>query len=116
MLVGDDMNFGEKLQLLRKNNGISQEELSNLVNINRNCISRIETGKSDASITQAKDISDFFGVDIKSMIYSKEQGLSNTEKIKIISENCKYLNEDDLNLIIRMISVLRKEYVKNNLK
>ena len=34
------------------------------------------------------------------------------DKIKIISDSCKYLLDDDLDFLIRMISVMREEYVK----
>ena len=39
------MKLGEKIKLLRKGKKISQEELANMLKINRNYLSRIETGK-----------------------------------------------------------------------
>lgn len=41
------MKLGEKIKYLRKSKGISQEELATMLKINRNFLSRIETGKSD---------------------------------------------------------------------
>ena len=35
-------------------------------------------------------------------------------KIKYITENCKNLNEKDIDFIIRIISVMKEEYVKIN--
>ena len=40
------VKIGDKIQSLRKNNSMSQEELAAELRINRNCLSRIETGKS----------------------------------------------------------------------
>ena len=40
------MKLGEKIKQLRKSKGISQEELAVMLKINRNYLSRIETGKS----------------------------------------------------------------------
>lgn len=36
------------------------------------------------------------------------------EKIKYITENCKYLQDKDLEFIVRIMSVMREEYVKIN--
>ena len=35
-------------------------------------------------------------------------------KIKYITENCKYLQDKDLEFIVRIMSVMREEYVKIN--
>ena len=43
------MDFGSKIQMLRKNQGMSQETLAAILKINRNNLSRIETGKSEPS-------------------------------------------------------------------
>ena len=41
------MKLGEKIKSLRKSKGISQEELAAMLKINRNYLSRVETGKSE---------------------------------------------------------------------
>lgn len=41
------MNFGDKIKYLRKKDNMSQQELANKLKINRNNLSRIETGKSE---------------------------------------------------------------------
>jgi hypothetical protein len=38
-----------------------------------------------------------------------------SDKIKIISSECQYLLSDDLDFLIRMISVMREEYVKKDM-
>ena len=62
------MEFGKKVQMLRKNHNISQENLASLLKINRNYLSRIETGKSEPTLTIIKDISTFFKVDVASLM------------------------------------------------
>ena len=110
------MRLGEKVQLLRKNNNMSQETLAVELNINRNCLSRIETGKSEPSISVVKGISKVFDVDIVSLLDMDDNNKSSKDKIKIINDGCHYLVDDDLDLLIRLISILRKEYVKKNNK
>lgn len=111
------MKLGEKIKYLRKSKGISQEELATMLKINRNFLSRIETGKSDPNAGILKSIAQIFNVDLNSLLdinNSEEQGI---DKIKYITENCKYLqdkDDKDLEFIVRIMSVMREEYVKIN--
>lgn len=108
------MNFGSKIQMLRKNHSISQERLAEILNINRNYLSRIETGKSDPSLSVLRDIAKYFKVDITSLMDIQSNGSNAEEKIKQIVEGCKYLLDSDLDFLIRVISVMREEYVKKD--
>lgn len=108
------MNFGSKIQMLRKNHGLSQERLAEILNINRNYLSRIETGKSEPSLSVLKDIAKYFKVDITTLMDIQANGSNSDEKIKQIIEGCKYLLDGDLDFLLRVISVLREEYVKKD--
>lgn len=110
------MDFGKKVQMLRKNHNISQEKLAIILKINRNYLSRIETGKSEPTLSVICDIADFFKVDVATLMNINKEKQDNSEKIKSISEGCKYLLSDDLDFLIRMISVMREEYVKKNIE
>ena len=109
------MDFGQKVQMLRKNHNISQENLATLLKINRNYLSRIETGKSEPTLSIIKRLADFFKVDVASLMDMNNSNSSNDEKIKIINEECKHLLSNDLDFLIRMISVMREEYVKKDI-
>ena len=108
------MKIGEKVQLLRKNHNMSQESLAQALKINRNCLSRIENGKSEPSISILKNLVKMFDIDIVSFLDIDEKKESSKDKIKIIYDGCHYLMDDDLDFIIRIISVMREEYVKKN--
>ena len=108
------MNFGSKIQMLRKNHGLSQENLALILNINRNYLSRIETGKSEPSLSVLKDIAEYFKVDITTLMDIQTNGSNSEDKIKRIVDGCKYLLDNDLDFLFRVISVLREEYVKKN--
>ena len=56
------MDFGKKVQMLRKTHGLSQETLANILNINRNNLSRIETGKSEPNLSVIRDIAKYFNM------------------------------------------------------
>ena len=108
------MEFGSKIQMLRKSQGISQETLAAILKINRNNLSRIETGKSEPTLSIIKAIVDYFKVDAASLMDIKVNSMNNKEKIKKISEECNYLLDNDLDFILRLISVMREEYVKKD--
>lgn len=104
------MKLGEKIKQLRKSKGISQEELASTLKINRNFLSRIETGKSEPTASMLKNIAKIFNVDLNSLLDVKSLPSDN----KYITDNCKYLDEKDIDFIIRIISIMKEEYVKVN--
>lgn len=110
------MKLGEKIKYLRKSKGISQEELALMLKINRNYLSRIETGKSEPTSSILKHTAEIFNIDLNSLLDINTDKMHSTEKVKYITENCKYLHDKDLDFIVRIMSVMREEYVKINTK
>ena len=108
------MKLGEKIKYLRKSKGISQEELAIMLKVNRNFLSRIETGKSEPTAGILKSIAQIFNVDLNSLLDVVCQDKQTEKKIKYITENCKYLHDKDLDFIVRIMTILREEYVKIN--
>ena len=109
------MKLGEKIKQLRKSKGISQEELASMLKINRNYLSRIETGKSEPTSSILKNIAEIFSIDLNSLLDITDED-KNTDKIKYIVDNCRYLHDKDLDFIVRIMSIMREEYVKINTK
>ena len=62
------MEFNEKLQGLRKNKGLTQEELAEALYVSRTAISKWESGRGYPSIDSLKDISKFFSVSIDELL------------------------------------------------
>ncbi|MEG0255024.1 helix-turn-helix domain-containing protein [Vagococcus sp.] len=60
--------FGEKLQNLRKEKGIFQEELSEVLDVSRQSISKNENGSSQPSFEKLVLISKFFNVSIDALL------------------------------------------------
>lgn len=56
------MEFHEKLQELRKQKNLTQEELSEILFVSRTAISKWESGRGYPSIDSLKAIAEFFGV------------------------------------------------------
>ena len=73
------MEFHEKLQELRKNRGLTQEELAEALYVSRTAISKWESGRGYPNIDSLKEISKFFSVSIDDLL-SGEKLLSIAEK------------------------------------
>ncbi len=66
------MEFGKKLQELRKSRSMTQEELAGALFVSRTAISKWESGRGYPSIDSLKEISRFFSVSIDDLICSEE--------------------------------------------
>lgn len=66
------MEFNEKLQSLRKQKGLTQEELAQALYVSRTAISKWESGRGYPSIDSLKVLAAFFGVTIDELLTGKE--------------------------------------------
>ena len=66
------MEFGEKLQELRKSRTMTQEELAEALFVSRTAISKWESGRGYPSIDSLKEISRYFSVTIDELICADE--------------------------------------------
>ena len=73
------MEFHKKLQELRKERGLTQEELAEALYVSRTAISKWESGRGYPSIDSLKDISGYFSVTIDELL-SSDKLLSIAEK------------------------------------
>ncbi|MBE6932258.1 MAG: helix-turn-helix transcriptional regulator [Ruminococcaceae bacterium] len=73
------MEFGEKLQELRKSRGLTQEELAVALYVSRTAVSKWESGRGYPSIDSLKEISKYFSVTIDDLL-SGEKLISIAEK------------------------------------
>ena len=73
------MEFGEKLQNLRKSKGLTQEELAENLYVSRTAVSKWESGRGYPNIESIKEIAVFFSVTVDDLL-SSEKILSLAEK------------------------------------
>ena len=66
------MEFSEKLQALRKQKGITQEELAESLYVSRTAISKWESGRGYPNIESLKAIAKFFSVTLDELLSSSE--------------------------------------------
>lgn len=66
------MEFNEKLQQLRKQKNLTQEQLAEQLFVSRTAVSKWESGKGYPNIESLKNISKFFSVSIDELLSSDE--------------------------------------------
>lgn len=76
------MEFNEKLQALRKQKGLTQEELAEALYVSRTAISKWESGRGYPNIDSLKAIAKFFHITVDEL-------LSGDELLTLAEENTK---------------------------
>ncbi len=66
------MEFSEKLQQLRKENGLTQEQLAEKIFVSRTAVSKWESGRGYPSLDYLKSISKLFSVSIDDLLSGEE--------------------------------------------
>lgn len=66
------MEFNEKLQALRKEKGITQEELAKELYVSRTAVSKWELGRGYPNLQSLKDIAKFFNLTIDQLLSGSE--------------------------------------------
>ena len=104
------MDLGTKIKNIRYNNNLSQEEMSKILKVNRNYLSRIETNKSLPTAEVLIKLAECFSISIDSLLGldmdSKEVNELRNGKIKKITQYCNSLSNQELDFIINVLCVL----------
>ena len=90
------MEFNEKLQELRKQKGLTQEELAEVLFVSRTAISKWESGRGHPNIDSLKAIAKFFGVTIDEL-------LSGDELLTIAEEDTKRKEKHFCDLVFGLL-------------
>lgn len=80
------MKFSEKLYEIRKNSGLSQEELAEKIGVSRQSVSKWETGQAMPEYEKLLALCEYFKVSVDSLLKGEdmEGKEANAEKVKNI--------------------------------
>lgn len=92
------MEFNEKLQELRKQKGLTQEQLAEELYVSRTAVSKWESGRGYPSIDSLKAISKFFSVTVDEL-------LSGEELLNIAEEDHKQKEDRIRDLIFGLLDI-----------
>jgi len=115
------MNLAVNVRRLRKEKGISQTKLAELIGSHPNHITRLETGKYTPSLENVIKLSEVFAVSLDELVYGTN-GTHGEIRIEdqVFAEKIKLLNsldEEERNVIIKYIdAILTKKKMLNFLQ
>ena len=92
------MEFNEKLQELRKNKDLTQDELAEILFVSRTAISKWESGRGYPNIDSLKRIAKFFSVTVDSL-------LSGDEVLTIAEEDSKQKENSFCDLVFGLLDI-----------
>lgn len=101
------MDFNNRLYQLRKQKGLSQEELANRLNVSRQTVSKWEVGDSTPDMEKLIAMSDLFDVSLDKLVMGKEDEEKSSQTTK--SELVTVLNE-------KVLTSKNKKKAKKGLK
>ena len=105
----DQKKIGLFLKELRKENGITQEEFAENLNVSSRTVSRWETGSNMPDISLLIEIADFFDVSIPEIINGERKSEIMNEEIKEVADKLSdYANAEKETIIknIRSYSIM----------
>ena len=88
--------YGEKIKSKRKENKLSQEELANKLGITRQAISKWETEKATPTMTNLRELSEVFGVEMAYFIGDNKEEIEEKDKKE---ENIRKVNKKKISQI-----------------
>ncbi len=104
------MTLGERLQQLREEKQISQEELGNLLNVSEQIISKWESNETIPTVETLIKLKEIFGVSIDSILAEEEaenseSGTADTYSYESTDKFSFSLNKDELKYMHKMFTM-----------
>lgn len=100
------MEFGEKLQMLRKARGWSQEELAQQINVSRQALSKWESGASIADTENVIALSRLFGVSTDYLLLCESEAASAPAAVTTPAKESKWPVPRIAWLVILLVAVV----------
>jgi transcriptional regulator with XRE-family HTH domain len=99
----DLVKVGAFLQTLRKEKGLTQEQLAEQVGVARRTVSRWETGSNMPDLDILLELADFYSVDLREILDGERRSEQMNEELKeTVLQVADYSNEEKARLLKRM--------------
>ena len=99
----DLIKVGAFLQTLRKEKGLTQEQLAEQVGVARRTVSRWETGSNMPDLDILLELADFYSVDLREILDGERKSEQMNEELKeTVLQVADYSNEEEARLLKRM--------------
>ena len=94
----NQVKIGEFLRELRKEKGLTQEQLAEQFNISRRSVSRWETGSNMPDVGLLIEIADFFDVDIREIIDGERKSENMDKEKETLKKVAEYADAEKAKL------------------
>lgn len=98
--------LGVRIKELRRMKGLTQDQLSQRVNIDPKHLSRIEVGRGFPSLDTLDKLANVLKVELSAFFEFNHKAKSTRELKKVISELVKDVDEDKLRLAVKVLKAL----------
>ena len=99
----DLVKIGKLLQELRKEHGLTQEQLAEQMGVARRTVSRWETGSNMPDLDVLIDLSDLYSVDLREILNGERKSERMDQELKeTVLQVADYSNEEKARLLRRM--------------
>ncbi len=103
----DQNKIGQFMKELRKEKGLTQEQLAEQFNLSRRTVSRWETGNNMPDLNMLLALADFYGVDIREIMDGeRKSGTMNTEQQETFAKLTDYSSCKEKLLLKKVIAIV----------
>lgn len=108
--------FGDKLKELRISKNLSQEELSEILEVGKSSISNWETGKATPTFDMLTKIAQYFGVTIDYLLNFGQEDTDNMKKLKVALKEAGMwdydmddMSKEDFEKAMKIVAMLKEK-------
>lgn len=112
-------HFSDTLQRLRRERGMSQQQLADMMGLTRSAVGMYETGKREPDVDTLRRFADFFHVDMNMLTTGSSSGsseldelleaLRTREDMRMLFKLAKDATPDDVRSAVKIIEALRND-------
>ena len=103
----NQVKIGEFLKELRKEKGLTQEQLAEQFNVSRRSVSRWETGSNMPDVGLLIEIADFFEVDIREIIDGERKSENMDKEKETLKKVAEYADAEKFKLKKKVSNIFK---------
>ena len=101
--------IGNRLALARKQAGLSQGQVANLLNLHRPAVSEMEAGRRNVTAAELSQLSKTYDVSVDWLSCTDaDKANLNRDRIELAARELAKLKKEDLTKVLDLLSALRK--------
>jgi transcriptional regulator with XRE-family HTH domain len=100
--------LADRLRMAREQAGLSQGQVSRLLNVHRPTISEMEAGRRKVSAEELIKLAKLYDVSLEWLTEDKKEDSDNDERVKLAARELAKLEKSDLDLVLKMLRTLKR--------